>query len=108
MDDFLKLICDILDELTVDECVQLMYKLHRQHDCVYISEVGRYGFNAYVWELPNTECQHKRLKAIRCRFLGGPPGYEKIFDGSLLSMVADRVLEYACVKKKSLKDIGLT
>jgi hypothetical protein len=107
MADFIKFISSALEEFTVDELIQLMYRLHCPYDYVYVHEAGKYGYSAYVWELSNTECAHKRLRAVKCKFLGGPPNEHRIYEGTLLSMLTDRVLNHACVEKKSLAEIGL-
>jgi hypothetical protein len=91
-------LCTILADIKLDELIDYMRRLGCNFDSVtLVTAVG--PKHVGIWEA--TELMHKNTicKNTLCTFYGGPPTQFRIYSGSLLTVLVDRLLTAGVVDK---------
>jgi hypothetical protein len=84
--------------LTVRGVVEFLWEYDSLSDTVIIPNLWTNRDRGKVWELQNTHVENQPARDIRCTFFGGPPGARDKYNGSILTILLDRVM--ACALEK--------
>ncbi len=88
-----------LKYLSVKQFVQAMREYGSLNDSVIVEGVWAGDrVRGRVWELAETNISILCAASVRCRFYGGPIGNRTYYNGSLLTMLLDRVMSAALEK----------
>jgi hypothetical protein len=78
--------------MRVSQFVESMREYGCEKDSLYVDGIWGNRDRGQVWELIGTDVAGCLAKSISVKFYGGPPGYKKIYRGSLLTLLIDRVM----------------
>lgn len=84
--------------ITVRGVVEFLWEYDSLNDTVIIPNLWPNRDRGKVWELQCIPIESRPAKEIRCTFFGGPPGARCKYNGSILTMLLDRVM--ACALEK--------
>lgn len=89
------LFSDLL-RLNVRHFLVLMNEMNRMHDHIIMQGLKKRD-RIYIWELKDTALKDIKINTIPCRFYGGPPQHKTVYQGTLLTVLIDRILERTIV-----------